>query len=85
MRSGAMGSQECASWVAFTLEHLPCPGDIDGDEDVDLHDLTTLLASFSAENIYTPGTYGDIDGDQFVTLEDLSILLSNFGAMCETP
>ncbi len=51
------------------------PGDLDGDGDVDLTDLSTLLAEFGC----TSGCTADIDGDGDVDLTDLSILLSNFG------
>ena len=52
------------------------PGDLDGDGDVDLTDLSILLGEFGC----TSGCTADIDGDGDVDLTDLSILLSNFGA-----
>jgi hypothetical protein len=55
-----------------------CPGDLDGDGDVDLTDLAQLLAHYGM----TEGaTYedGDLDGDGDVDLTDLAALLSVYG------
>ncbi|MFQ5806503.1 MAG: hypothetical protein ACE5I3_08640 [Phycisphaerae bacterium] len=60
---------------------LACPGDLDGDGDVDLADLAQLLANYGM----TEGaTYedGDLDGDGDVDLTDLAALLSVYGAAC---
>ncbi len=56
-------------------------GDLDGDCDVDLADLSALLANYG---IVGGATYedGDIDGDHDVDLADLSALLANYGATC---
>jgi 1,4-alpha-glucan branching enzyme len=56
-----------------------CPGDTDGDDDVDLADLSRLLANFGGAGGLSDG---DIDGDGDVDLSDLSLLLGNFGANC---
>jgi 1,4-alpha-glucan branching enzyme len=53
-----------------------CPGDLDGDQDVDLDDLTLLLQNFAG------GAGGDIDGDGDTDLDDLTLLLQNFGTVC---
>ncbi|MBI4130319.1 hypothetical protein HY468_03320 [Candidatus Roizmanbacteria bacterium] len=52
------------------------PGDIDGDGDIDLSDLTTLLTNFGRSGTSLPG---DIDSNGDVDLADLTTLLSNFG------
>ncbi|MBU0617537.1 MAG: hypothetical protein KKI02_07455, partial [Planctomycetes bacterium] len=59
----------------------PCPGDLDGDGDVDLSDLSQLLAHYG---ITSGATYeqGDLDGDGDVDLSDLSALLAVYGAEC---
>lgn len=57
------------------------PGDVDGDRDVDLSDLSVLLANFGVPSGATRAT-GDLDGDADVDLSDLSILLAYFGAAC---
>lgn len=49
-------------------------GDIDGDGDADLQDLSYLLANFGGD-----GPTGDLDGDGDVDLQDLGYLLANFG------
>ncbi|MFN0135754.1 MAG: hypothetical protein ACKVS9_06505 [Phycisphaerae bacterium] len=60
---------------------IPCPGDVDGDNDVDLSDLSRLLANFGvAEGAEREN--GDLDGDGDVDLTDLSRLLSVFGSSC---
>lgn len=59
----------------------PCPGDLDGDGDVDLGDLATLLSNFGASGNATP-QQGDTDGDLDVDLADLAALLGNFGSTC---
>jgi hypothetical protein len=57
---------------------VPCPGDLDGDADVDLDDLTLLLQDFGCAS----GCAGDLDGDGDTDLDDLTLLLQQFGAVC---
>ena len=64
---------------AFNFEvSLDCPGDLDGDVDVDLTDLAILLSDFDC----TSGCAGDVDGDDDTDLTDLAILLANFDLTC---
>ncbi len=58
-----------------------CPGDLDGDNDVDLGDLSQLLAHYG---ITSGASYedGDLDGDGDVDLGDLSALLAVYGTTC---
>ena len=67
----------------FSVVHLTCGtqpviGDLDGDGDVDLSDLATLLANYgmTEEAVYEEG---DLDGDGDVDLSDLATLLSAYG------
>lgn len=60
----------------------PCRGDLDGDRDVDISDLATLLARFGMPGGATASD-GDSDADGDVDLSDLSVLLGSFGAPCE--
>jgi hypothetical protein len=69
----------------YDIGHLipPCPGDVDGDRDVDLSDLGALLASFGLE----PGdpwydVRADVDGDGDVDLSDLGALLAAYELPC---
>ena len=57
-----------------------CPGDLDGDSDIDLADLSQLLAHYGMTGV----SYGDgdIDDDGDVDLADLSALLSVYGTTC---
>jgi len=59
-----------------------CPGDLDGDGDVDLADLAILLANFGAMGGVTSSD-GDIDGDSDVDLADMAVLLAAFGMPCD--
>lgn len=56
-------------------------GDLDGDRDVDLSDLSRLLANFGVGGGATRAQ-GDVDGDTDVDLSDLSALLGQFGSSC---
>ncbi|MFN0137048.1 MAG: hypothetical protein ACKVS9_13135 [Phycisphaerae bacterium] len=53
---------------------------LNGDNAVDLTDLSILLANFGVESV--PREQGDADGDGDCDLTDLSILLSQFGVTC---
>lgn len=60
-----------------------CPGDVDGDAQVNLYDLSTLLAAFGT----CAGSTGfdaraDLGGNGCVDLPDLATLLGNFGTTC---
>ena len=59
----------------------PCEGDLDGDNDVDLADLSQLLANYG---VTSGAAYedGDLDGDGDVDLADLSALLAVYGTTC---
>ncbi|MFN0135215.1 MAG: DUF6923 family protein [Phycisphaerae bacterium] len=56
-----------------------CPGDLNGDTQVNLNDLATLLAHFGLGGT---GQDGDINGDGLVDLSDLALLLAHFGTTC---
>ena len=56
-----------------------CPGDADGDGDIDITDLGFVLSQFG---MVGPGLEGDLDGDGDVDVTDLGIVLANFGAAC---
>jgi hypothetical protein len=58
----------------------PCVGDLDGDGEVGLPDLTQLLSHFGDTNA-TPAD-GDLNADQSVDLTDLTLMLSAFGVPC---
>lgn len=55
--------------------------DLDGDLDVDLADLSTLLTNYGVASGATLAD-GDVTGDGAVDLADLSALLTEFGGTC---
>ena len=55
---------------------VDCPGDLDGDNDVDQSDLGILLSSYNIDD------GGDIDGDGDTDQSDLGILLANYNTNC---
>lgn len=56
-----------------------CPGDTDGDGDVDISDLGLLLSQFGQSGT---GLGGDVDFDDDVDISDLGLLLARFGTIC---
>lgn len=69
------------SAVRLVVVGCELPADVNNDNDVDLVDLTTLLAHFGIQNGATPED-GDVNGDGAVDLTDLTLLLGSFGASC---
>ncbi len=64
------------------LWHEPgrCPGDLNGDDVVDLGDLALALSQFGEAG---PAIAADMDADQDVDLGDLGAFLGLFGAICD--
>ncbi len=62
-------------------DECECWGDLDGDGDIDLSDLATLLSNYGMPD---GASYedGDLDGDGDVDLSDLAALLSVYGSDC---
>src|SRR5262249_49122388 len=56
-------------------------GDLNGDCQIGLADLATLLEHFGAAHGATHAN-GDLTGDGNVDLSDLTLLLSHFGSIC---
>ena len=75
------GIGQAGGWYGDTWEHRPAhPGDVDGDGDVDLADLSLLLAAYNSctgDPDYDPDA--DFDDDGCVDLADLSTLLAHYG------
>ncbi len=58
-----------------------CPGDLDGDSQIDSTDLNILLGNFGCD-AGKGNCPGDIDGDGDTDSIDLNIILLNFGVFC---
>lgn len=65
--------------IPDSCETPACPGDIDGDNDVDSTDLNVVLTDFGCTSSPCAGD-ADLDGDTDST--DLNIVLTAFGASC---
>lgn len=66
---------EAVTWIEDNLVSAPCPGDLNGDGNIDISDLLLLLAAWG-EN---PGHEADLNGDGNVDVSDLLLLLSAWG------
>jgi hypothetical protein len=60
--------------VSLRISSGQCQGDLDGDGDVDLADLSILLGCYGRNE-----SCGDTDGDGDTDLADMSLLLANWG------
>jgi hypothetical protein len=59
----------------------PCPGDADGDNQVNFTDLNAVLSAFGQSG--APGFSGaDLNNDGVVNFADLNAVLSAFGTAC---
>lgn len=77
----ASGIENTTVRSAFALSTLPgdCPGDANGDQEVNFTDLNILLSQFGDTG---PGLSADLNNDEAVNFTDLNILLSLFGSNC---
>jgi len=72
---GAGSSVGISEWTISC--DTSCPGDLDGNQSVDLDDLNLVLTNFGQST-----SNGDADGNGSVDLDDLNIVLTNFGTNC---
>lgn len=60
---------------------VACPGNANGDANIDFQDLNLVLSFFGTSGQCLPGS-GDVDGDGDVDFTDLNGVLSFFGTPC---
>lgn len=77
----ACQAEPCTPCTPIGTLTVHCPGDVNGDHQTNLSDLTILLAHFGLVGGATR-EQGDLDGDGSVTLADLARLLASFGRVC---
>jgi len=64
-------------------DECDCPGDLDGDMEVDLADLASLLAAYgTCQGDAGYDSVADIDNSGCVDLADLATLLAHYGTVC---
>lgn len=67
----------------FTRYATHCPGDVNGDRQVDFVDLNYILSQYGLQSV-PGGIPGDVNDDGAVNFVDLNIVLSNYSAVCPT-
>ncbi len=65
--------------IAVTAPTQSCPGDVDGDGQVNFNDLNAVLGVFNTTGQNLPG---DFDNDGDVDFADLNVVLSAFNTAC---
>ncbi len=75
------GGEPFVDMGAYEFQGTSCFGDLDGDGEVDLSDLGTLLGNYGMTSGANYAA-GDLDGDEDVDLSDLSALLAVYGTGC---
>lgn len=74
---GATGTKLNFNDLTIVIEGGTCPGDTNGDGEVNLADLNLVLANFGQDT-----SDGDTNGDGSVDLADLNTVLAAFGTSC---
>ncbi|MBL0921713.1 MAG: hypothetical protein IBJ10_06250 [Phycisphaerales bacterium] len=67
------------SWDFDIAGGVNCPGDANGDNQIDFADLNIVLGSFNQTG---QGLQGDLNGDGVVNFADLNLVLGNFNLTC---
>ncbi len=79
--TAALPGGDSFSFSIYRSDPIACPADLNGDQIIDLLDLSILLTNFGTLGGASPKD-GDLDGDGDVDLLDLSELLIVFGGSC---
>lgn len=74
------GGPKNSTALVWLPSSFTCPGDVNGDERVDLSDIGILLSHYGDGGaLYSQG---DLTGDGTVDLSDLGLMLAQYGATC---
>ena len=66
------------------LEYQACPGDVNGDDVVDIGDLSALLSAYDhCDGDPEYNRFADFDSSGCVDLADLAIVTGNYGGSCD--
>lgn len=79
----AEGQTVLGNPVAVAIVRPQQPGDLDGDDDVDIADLVGLLQNWGP--CPSEACLADLDSDGFVAVNDLMLLLAGWGLNTEPP
>ncbi len=80
-QGNAPGGGAVVDMGAYEFQGSTCFGDLTGDNQIDLADLSILLANYGTAGGATYAD-GDLDGNGSVNLADLSELLARYGDSC---
>ena len=67
--------------VTLSQVDCGCPGDLNGDNQVDIGDLQILLSNYGQSGMSYED--GDLNADGLVDMTDLQLLLAAYGSVCD--
>lgn len=65
----------CLPTAAFAVDAGIVPGDVNGDETVDMKDVVLMIRCLTGWNVGISEEYGDLDGNGRIDMRDLILLI----------
>lgn len=65
----------CLPTAAFAVDAEIVPGDVNGDETVDMKDVVLMIRCLTGWNVGISEEYGDLDGNGRIDMRDLILLI----------